>query len=471
MCLTDHKFFTVISHGSTIASVNSYPAATASLSFPLLTCSTMKMRVTTLLVFAILFSFSTKAQVTKQELKTCKAIDSRTPAALALLKAAVNINSGTMNFAGVRQVGDLFMTELKKLGFETRWSPGDSFNRSGHLIAVHKGKSRRFLLIGHLDTVFGTESKFQTWSMVNDSIMQGPGVSDMKGGDVIIILAMQALHDAGLLNDLSVIIVMTGDEEADGKPIELSKKEIRDASMNADIVLGFEDGDGIPNTALIARRGSADWKLTVTGTAAHSSQIFTNEVGRGAIFEAARILTAFHDSLSQEENLTFNPGLIAGGGAVLLNDTANTVVASGKDNIVSSEVIVTGDLRAVSSDQLKKARQIMYHIVEQQESHTSATLSFSDDGYPPMSLTGGNQKLLEEYSRVSMDLGFGPVTAVPPRHAGAADISFASEYVPMALDGLGIAGSGGHTVNENANIHYLSIDAKRAAVLISRLAQ
>jgi len=411
------------------------------------------------------------AQATKQELKICKAIDDRTPAAITLLKTAVNINSGTMNFEGVQKVGGLFSDELKKLGFETRWIPGDSFHRAGHLIAIHqgKGKGKKFLLIGHLDTVFEPDSKFQTWTIVNDSVVSGPGVSDMKGGDVIIILAMQALHDAGMLDDLSIEIIMMGDEEMCGEPISLSRKDIMEAAQWADIALGFEDGDGRPNTALISRRGSADWTLTVKGTAAHSSQIFTDAVGSGAIFETARILNSFYQSLTKEENLTFNPGVIAGGAAANYNESTNTATSSGKLNIVASDVIVKGDLRAVSTDQLKKAKQIMADIIQQNEPHTSAVLNFDDAAYPPMSLTEGNKALLADYSKVSVDLGFGVVTAVPPRNAGAADISFAADYVEMALDGLGIAGTDGHTSNETANLHYLSIDAKRAAVLIARL--
>ncbi|MBK9731277.1 MAG: M20/M25/M40 family metallo-hydrolase [Chitinophagaceae bacterium] len=424
-----------------------------------------------LLFTALLLPDGIAAQSSAQERKICKSVDSRTADALTLLKNAVNINSGTMNFDGVRKVGELFMEELKKLGFETRWSSGDAFNRAGHLIAVHKGKGKgkKFLLIGHLDTVFESDNTFQTGTMLNDSILQGPGASDMKGGDVIIILAMQALNDAGLLDDLSIEIVMTGDEELNGDPIALSKKEIKDAALRADIALGFEDGDGLPNSALVSRRGSSEWTLTVKGTPAHSSQIFTEAVGSGAIFEAARILHSFYEALSKEENLTFNPGIIAGGSEVSFDEKTNTATAFGKNNIVSGDVIVRGDLRAVSTEQLKKSRQIMSDIIQQNYPHTSATIDFGDDGYPPMTLTDGNKKLLEEYSKVSVDLGFGVVNAVPPRNAGAADISFACDYVQMALDGLGIAGTGGHTSNETANLNYLAIDAKRAAVLIARL--
>ena len=119
--------------------------------------------------------------------------------------------------------------------------------------------------------------------MLNDSIMHGPGAVDMKGGDVIIVLAMQALHDAGLLKDLSIEIVMSGDEELSGEPLALSKKDLIEAAKRADIALGYEDGDGLASTAVISRRGSSDWTLTVKGNAAHSSQLFTKDVGAGAI--------------------------------------------------------------------------------------------------------------------------------------------------------------------------------------------
>lgn len=406
----------------------------------------------------------------KKEKQIIKAVNERTPAAISLLKKVVNINSGTMNFEGVRMVGDIFMEQLKAIGFETRWASGDSFNRAGHLIAVHKGsKGPRFLLIGHLDTVFERDSPFQSYTMLNDSIMQGPGAADMKGGDVIIVLAMQALHDAGLLSDMQIEIVMTGDEELSGEPLALSKAAIIEGAQRADIAIGYEDGDGLATTAVISRRGVAEWKLSVKGNAAHSSQIFTDGVGVGAIYNASRILNEFYLQLSKEENLTINPGIIVGGNKISFNDATTSGTAYGKDNIVSQDVFVKGDIRTVSTEQLAKAQKIMTAIVAANYPGTSASINFGDGGYPPMSLTEGNKKLLSYFNEVSVDLGFGTQVAVNPRKAGAADISFASAYVKMAIDGIGLCGADGHTINETANIDYLNIEAKRSAVLIYRL--
>jgi glutamate carboxypeptidase len=426
----------------------------------------MNLKITVL--FLILTS-SLLAQ-SKNEKKILSAVDKRNPAAIELLKKVVNINSGTMNFEGVRKVGSVFMEQLKAIGFETRWASGDSFNRAGHLVAVHKGtKGPKLLLIGHLDTVFEKDSPFQSYTMLNDSIIHGPGVADMKGGDVIMIVALQALHDSGALKDMNIEIVMTGDEELSGEPLALSKLEIIEAAKRADIAICYEDGDGLATTALTSRRGAADWILTVKGTAAHSSQIFTPTIGVGAIYNASRILNEFYIQLSKEENLTINPGVILGGNKISYDAATNTGTAFGKDNIVSQDVYIKGDLRAVSVAQLEKAHQIMTDIVAKSYPGTTASIDFGDGGYPPMSLTEGNKKLLGYFNQVSVDLGFGTQTATHPRKAGAADISFASTHVDMALDGIGLPGADGHTIKETANLNYLPIEAKRSAVLLYRL--
>ncbi|MBF8150234.1 M20/M25/M40 family metallo-hydrolase [Winogradskyella sp. F6397] len=421
----------------------------------------------TLLCFSLL-SFS---QNNRKEKNIIKAVDNHTESAVNLIRKTVNMNSGTMNFEGVRDVGKLYQIELDKLGFKTELTNGDAYGRAGHLIATRKGnKGPKFLMIGHLDTVFELDSPFQEYTMLNDSIMKGPGVADMKGGDVIIILAMQALYEAGLLDDMSIEIVMTGDEEKSGDPIELSKKALVDAAKRAEIALGFENGDNNPKTIVVSRRGSSDWQLKVTGNPAHSSQIFTEDIGAGAIYETSRILNAFYVQLAKEKDLTFNPGFIIGGTTLKPDEDGTGGHAFGKSNVVSQETIVRGDLRAVSLDQLIKAKETMHKIVSENYPNTKAELTFSAGAYPPLTRTDGNVKLLGYYNTVSEDLGFGSVTAVNPRNAGAADISFTSEYVDMAIDGLGLTGGGGdHTINETGDLKTVATQAKITAVLMYRL--
>lgn len=424
-----------------------------------------------LFVLFFLLSINIYSQKSKIEKKIVKSVDQYTDESQDLLRKAININSGTMNFEGVIKVGELFKTELDKLGFDTELTSGEAYGRAGHLIAKRQGKKGpKLLLIGHLDTVFELDSPFQEYKMLNDSIINGPGISDMKGGDIVIILAMKALKDAGVLDDMNIEIIMTGDEEKSGNPIELSKKDLIDAAKRADIALGFENADGKSGTIVTSRRGSSDWELKVNGKPAHSSQIFTDNVGVGAIYEASRILNEFYLQLSKEENLTFNPGFIIGGTSLEANKEKTGGSALGKTNVVAQQVIVRGDIRAISPEQLNKAKDIMISIASKNYNGTVAEIIFGNGGYPPLAATGGNKILLEHYNKVSKDLGFGEVTAVNPRNAGAADISFTTGYVDMAIDGLGLTGAANdHTVMETGNILHLSMQAKRAAVLMYRL--
>lgn len=422
---------------------------------------------------SIVFLFSTisiQAQVSKTEKKIVNSVDAHHQESLKLLEEVVNINSGSMNFDGVKKIGMVFKAKLDALGFSTKWVDGKSWERSGHLVAEHKGKGKTLLLIGHLDTVFELASPFQQFKMVNDSTMSGPGVGDMKGGDVVIVQAMQALKEADVLKDMNIIIVMTGDEELSGRPLNLARKDLIEAAKVADIALGFEDGDGNPKTAVVARRSSSGWELKVEGVPAHSSQVFTKDIGAGAIYEASRIINGFYEALAKEENLTFNPGMILGGSTVDHDKEMDGGSAYGKSNIVAKYTVVTGDIRAISPEQLKKTQETMREVVSKHRPQTKAEISFGE-GYPPLAPVDGNYELLKHFDKVSMDLGFGNVKAVNPRDAGAADISFTAPYVEMAIDGLGPGSAGGHTVNETADPRTIAMQAKRTAVLMYRLTQ
>jgi glutamate carboxypeptidase len=290
----------------------------------------------------------------------------------------------------------------------------------------------------------------------------------MKGGDVVMLAALRALAAAGELDGLRLTVVLTGDEEKSGRPLSLARQVLLGTS--ADVALGFEDGDSNPATAVIARRGSTSWELRVSGVAAHSSQVFTAAVGAGAIYEAARILTEFRQRLADETDLTFNPGVILGGTTVDFDPTQARGTAFGKDNVVAEHAVVSGDIRALSPEQYGRAKAVMLAVAADHLPQTEAVLTF-DEGYPPLAATAGNRELLALYSAVSEDLGLGPVTAVDPRKAGAADVSFVSGRVPRILDGIGLMGRGGHTVDEVADLGTLLTQTQRAALLIHRLSR
>jgi glutamate carboxypeptidase len=406
------------------------------------------------------------------ERRLVAAVDRHRAEGLALLERAVNINSGTMNVEGVRAVAQLLQPEFEAIGFTTRWVDGAAWGRAGHLLAERAGRGGgpRVLLIGHLDTVFERDSPFQRFERLSDSTARGPGVIDMKGGDVIMLLALRALKEAGAIDRLSFRVVLTGDEENAGRPHALSRRDLVDAAEWADLAIGFEDGAGDPTTAVIARRGSASWRLRTAGQPAHSSQVFRPEVGDGAIYEAARILDAFRDSLSRVPLLTANPGVILGGTTVGFDAEQGRGTAFGKNNVVAESTVVAGDLRAITVPQREAAKATMRRIVESHRPRTGAEISF-DDGYPPLAPSEGNRRLLAIFDRASRDLGLGAVAGVDPARAGAADVSFAEGRVEQALDGIGLMGTGGHTTAETADLRWLRGNAARVAVTLLRVAE
>jgi glutamate carboxypeptidase len=408
------------------------------------------------------------SELSPVERRIVAAVESEVPRALALLERTVDVNSGTMNFEGVREVGRMFAAELAELGFATRWVDGAPFQRAGHLVAERPGKGPRVLLIGHLDTVFEPQSPFQRFARLSDHAAKGPGVTDMKGGNVVMIHALRALRTAGVLDALEVHVVLTGDEEKSGRPLSAAREALRGAAEGAVVALGFEDGDGDPATAVISRRGSTDWMVTATGTPAHSSQIFQPAYGAGAVFELSRILHGFYQELAGEELLTFNPGLVVGGTTVTLDREQASGDAFGKNNVIAERAVATGDLRAISPQQLEQARATMRAIVARHLPGTTAEIELGD-GYPPMAPTEGNREVLAMLDAVSRALGTGEVRAVDPRNAGAADVSFVADLVPRILDGLGLMGTGGHTVEETADLRTLPTQTQRAAILLHRI--
>ncbi|MEW6982034.1 M20/M25/M40 family metallo-hydrolase [Colwelliaceae bacterium 6471] len=432
------------------------------------------MGITMLLASTCLSSFSSIATtLDANEQSIVQQVKRDLPLALKEIEQAVNINSGSMNLEGVKKVGELANQQLSALGFDVQWLDGSAFNRAGHILATHESEDPnaiKILMIGHLDTVFAQHDDFQTFTRLSENSVSGPGVADMKGGNTIIISALRALKTLNLLGNVSVKVVLTGDEESSGRPLSLSKKAIVDAAIWADIALGFENGDNNIETGMAARRGYVGWTLTVSGKAAHSSQIFSEQIGYGAVYEAARIIEAFRVQLSKEENLTVNPGLIIGGTTTSLDIAKSTGDAFGKSNVIAQQVKVMGDLRALSNTQVAYAKKVMNEIIRQNLPHTSAELTF-ESGYPPMALTAGNKALLAQYSQVSQDLGYNKISVANPRNAGAADISFAADHVEMSLDGMGLMGSGAHTKNEQADLTSLNKNIEKAAILIYRLAK
>ena len=377
-----------------------------------------------------------------------------------------------MNHAGVEAVGMLFAGELQQLGFRTSWLSQAAVNRGGHLLAERPARRRRgraaplrLLLIGHLDTVFEGEGQ---QFVRTDTVATGAGSNDMKGGIVVLVQALKALASVGALDDMHVIVLLTGDEESMGDPARISRDDLVRAAQRSDLVLSFEGGSD--STAVVARRGSSDWVLTVTARQYHSSGMFGQNAGYGAIYEAARILNDFRTALEGQRYLTFSPGVMVSGEKVTYDTTMMTGTASGKTNIVPPTAIVHGDLRFITAGQLDSARAVMRDVVSRNLRGTSATIEFGESYYPAMAPTPANYALVAVYDTVSRALGYAPVVGNDPARRGAGDISFVAPILP-GLDGLGVFGSGSHSPSESVDLTSLPKQTARAALLMYRLSR
>ena len=402
-------------------------------------------------------------------------VDAEQDRTLGMLEKWVNQNSGSLNIDGVTKVGEMLRAELEPLGFKVQWIDMRATGRAGHIVATHKGngKGKKLLLIGHLDTVFEPDSPFQRWTRRgNDG--EGPGAADDKGGMAVMVAALRAMQAAGTLKNADIEIVLTGDEEDSGNPIDLARRDLVAAGKRADVALDFEGlaqdvgPTGLVDMGSIARRSSGSWTLTVRAKSGHSSGILTRESGSGAIYELARIIDSFRRELP-EDKLTFNVGLVGGGATAKLDEGRIRLEATGKTNIIPAIAVARGDLRALSQEQIDRAQAKMRAIVAKPLNGATATIDFDKDGYPPMAPTAGNRALLARLNAVNADLGLPAMGELDPVKRGAGDISFVAADVD-GLVGLGPASRGDHAPGETVDIASIWRQAKRAAILMSRLA-
>ena len=414
---------------------------------------------------------ATAAPLSAAEKRMVATVTAEQPRSLALLERLVNQNSGSLNLAGVEKVGQMIRAELEPLGFTVRWIPLRETGRAGHLVAHHAGRGRKMLLIGHLDTVFELDSPFQRWQREGNA-GHGPGASDDKGGDVVMIAALRAMQAAGTLKGADITVFLTGDEEDSGTPLDVARRDLIAAGKAADVALDFEglsQSDSGADMGAIARRGAMGWTVKVSARPGHSSGIFSAAAGNGAAYELARIADAFRRQLT-DDKLTYNIGLMAAGTTAALDADRIRLTATGKTNIIPADGVMRGDLRALTPDQVTRTQAKMREIVAQPLPGATSSISFDEDAYPPMAPTAGNRALLDRLNAVNVSLGLPSQVAVDPLRRGAGDISFVAADVD-GLVGLGPASTGDHTAAETVDIASLWRQATRAAILMSRLSK
>jgi glutamate carboxypeptidase len=246
-----------------------------------------------------------------------------------------------------------------------------------------------------------------------------------------------------------------------------------EAGKWADAALEFEGlaQDHGQDVGSISRRGSITWTLTTTGHTAHSAGIFNQTEGFGANYELARIIDTFRREL-REPNLTYSVGIMLGGVTVAPSATTEEAVggtAQGKANIIAGQGYATGDIRALSNEQVLRIEDKMRAIVAEHLPGTGAEITFSE-GYPAMAPTEGSRALLAQLNGINRDLGLAQMGELDPMRRGAGDIAFVAPYT-SGLVGTGAVGDGAHAIGETADLASFPRQAKRAAILMTRLSK
>lgn len=381
---------------------------------------------------------------------------------LDMLERLTNINSGSLNKAGVDEMAAIFSRELRELGFSISTLPGDmiempscpgsdyNIDVADHVLATRPGSSARLLLMGHLDTVFPPESPFQEFRRQGDT-MYGPGVADMKGGLVVMLYALKALHEFDALDGLDLSVLLNSDEEMGSLS---SRKYLEDQARQHDWGLVYESSG--TNNLTRTRKGLGQARFVVHGKAAHAGG--AHEQGRSAIKELAYKIVEIENMTDYETGVTVNVGIVNGG------EARNTIAPC-------AEALI--DLRYPQPQQGLDAVDRFEDIFGQVYSYPVDSGEITTDSWvnlhrPPKIPTDESDYLMDK--AISIGRLLGQELGVTDS-GGGTDGSLTQAVGLPTQDSLGVAGTGAHSNREEARVSSLVERAKLSAVLIQRLAR
>jgi glutamate carboxypeptidase len=284
------------------------------------------------------------------------------------------------------------------------------------------------------------------------------------------LFALKAMQAADALKQCEITVVLSGDEEAHGEPASISRRDMIAAARHSDVALEFEGTPRINGTfyGSVSRRSAIGWVIRTSGETGHSSGIFSESKGYGAIYELSRILDAFRTELP-EPSLTYNVGMVLGGTTATVDAAGDNGTVTGKSNIIAPTAYASGDLRTLSNDQTDRMQKKMQAIVAHHLPRTDATITFAE-GYPAMAPTAQSHALLSILNQANASLGFATMPELDPLKRGAGDIAFVADLIP-GLAGVGATGEGAHAPGETIDLSTQPINTKRDAVLMYRLSK
>lgn len=345
------------------------------------------------------------------------------PHFLTDLQTLVNIDCGTYTKEGVDFVGDWINQRGQEWGWDMEYYPVRDAGNC-HLARLRGQGAGKFLMLGHMDTVYPVGIAAERPLRTEGSKLIGPGVGDMKGGLLVAMYAMRGIQLAGYDNFAELAIFFGCDEEI-GSPT--GKKYYMPLVQKSDAVLVLE-GARANGNIVSARKGSGEYKLRVKGKSAHAG--VEPEKGANAILELAHQIIALHNLNGIAPGVTVNAGIVGGGT---------------RTNVVPDDCFVEVDTRAVTP----KGAQIIHDAILNlaNQTHVNGTTIQVEGrfGYPPMAKTPAIARMAEWAVQLGsqMDLVFTDQST-----GGASDANnVAAAGIPV-LDGLGPSGGLDHSPDE-----------------------
>ncbi len=350
-----------------------------------------------------------------------KIIDEKEHTALNLLKTIVEMNSYTYNKKGVDKVADILSDVVLDLGFDVIRTKNESLG-DNLLCKRIRGSGKSVLFVGHMDTVFPPDLGFNEF-IDEGEIVKGPGVIDMKGGLVVALLALDALKEVGLLNDIPLTFIFNSDEEI-GSP--QSKEIIVNEAKKSLFAFVFECA-GKKGEIATGRKGKFSANIKAKGQAGHAA--FIREK-KSAILELAYKTIEIEKLNDWNRGITTNVGLFKGGMG---------------PNSVAEDALIKIDVRFKTNDDdivlRKKIEQIVNRSFVDGVKSKMDILSYR----PPMEQSEGNKRLFNIIKQEALKID---QSIRDEFRNGASDANFISKAGCPVVDGLGPLGDFDHSTKE-----------------------
>ncbi|CCB86161.1 putative uncharacterized protein [Parachlamydia acanthamoebae UV-7] len=378
---------------------------------------------------------------------------------VALLETWTNINTSSFNLEGLQKQTTLLKEAFSKLGGhveEIALPPCEQIDSKGKWRQKPLGKALSIIkhpeapiqvfLGGHMDTVFAPESAFQKTQKIDQNILQGPGVADMKGGLIILLKALEALEKSPFAGKIGWHVLINPDEEI-GSPG--SAPLIRQFSKNKQLGLLFEPAfsDG---SIVSARKGSANFTVIAKGKSAHAGRDFA--AGRNAIVGLARLICELDELNDLDQKVTLNIGKVEGGEAV---------------NVVPDTALCRFNMRASLPEEFVLVKETIHNILSTLNANKEITLTLYQHGErTPKMFDEKHQALFKNLQQTAQAMG---VALTWKASGGICDGNILAEEGIPSIDTLGAVGGNIHTHEEYILINSLVQRAQLTALFLMQL--